>query len=85
MIGPDGSYKYTRDLMRLNTHAHSRVAADPRFAEVRSPLILEAWTLSLRRHPDRDYVQYILGGIQNGFQIGVDDSAQQIRTCYRLE
>ena len=74
LTGPDGSYKYTRDLMRLTTHTRGRAAGDPRYARITSPLRLDSWYASLRRHPDQDFVQYILGGITEGFQIGVDET-----------
>ena len=41
-LGPDGSYKYTNDLLRLNTIDQGRPAADLRFAAIGTPLSLEA-------------------------------------------
>ena len=73
-LGMDGTYKYTRDLMGLNTHAPYTKAADHRFGRISTPLNLSGWTQKLGRHPDRDYVDYILKGIQQGFQIGIEEN-----------
>lgn len=62
--------------MRLNTH-HTHpshlVAADQRLAKIETPLILRAWAQSLRNHPDKDYVQYLLNGIEQWYQTWVPD------------
>lgn len=42
-------------------------------AEARSivtPLILPEWQMALSSHNDKDFVQYILQGIRDGFRIG---------------
>ena len=64
---------YTKDLMSLNTHAN-RMAADSCFASIKTPLNRQAWTKNLSKHPDKDYVHYLLNGIEHGFQIGADES-----------
>ena len=71
--GPDGRYRYTQDLMTLNWHAPSTTSsADHRLSVVSTPLSLPAWKRKLEKHPDQDYVKYILSGIEYGFRIGVD-------------
>ena len=60
--------------MRLNTHKHSMQAANLRLAVVRTPLNLATWSRNLRRHPDSDFAQYILRGLECGFQIGVNEA-----------
>ena len=37
-----------------------------------TPLKLAQWELMLARHPDREYVAYILSGIQEGFRVGYE-------------
>ena len=37
---------------------------------VSTPLILSAWSKELSRHPDRDFVEYLLNGIRLGFRVG---------------
>lgn len=80
-LGSDGTYKYTRHLMQMNRHS-SRAASDPRLGEIRTPLKLKAWTQCLRKHPDRDYCQCILNGIEHGFQIGVNENST-VQSSYR--
>ena len=60
--------------MRLSIHTHNKPAADPRLTKIQTPLIQEAWSKSLCKHPDGDFVKYIRGGLENGFQIGVDET-----------
>ena len=71
--GPDGRYRYTQDLMTLNWHAPSTTSsADHQLSVVSTLLSLPAWKKKLEKHPDQDYVKYILSGIEYGFRIGVD-------------
>ena len=63
--------------MGLESRRHSQEGPpDQRLARVATPLCLQAWESKLKRHPDRQYVRYILGGIEHGFCIGVDNVAQ---------
>lgn len=57
--------------MALNTHPHHGRGTDPRLATIRTPLNLPTWAWMLRNHPDKDYVRYLLTGIEHGFQIGI--------------
>jgi hypothetical protein len=41
-----------------------------RLAGVFTLLNLPQWEAMLDKHPDRSYVDFILGGIKNGFRIG---------------
>ena len=59
-----------------------RVAPTPAPKElhgISTPLRATAWEEQLQAHPDKDYVQYLLVGIQNGFRIGFDYSQYQCR------
>ena len=40
------------------------------FRQISSPLKLDAWRRGLQGHPDRDFVGYILRGIEKGFRVG---------------
>ena len=63
--------------MTLNLHAHSTASSvDRRFSVLSTPLSLPAWRRKLEKHPDQDYVKYILSGIEYGFRIGVDDTRE---------
>ena len=48
--------------------------ADHWISGLSTPLHLLAWRRRLGTHPDKDYVNYILNGIEYGFRIGVDDT-----------
>ena len=41
-------------------------------SEVITPLHSEQWAVMLADHPDKDYVDYILSGIKEGFRICFD-------------
>ena len=45
---------------------------DFRIAEIKTPLVLQAWKEKLARYPDREYADYILKGVEEGFRTGVD-------------
>ena len=72
MTGPDGSYRYTVDLLSLK-HATPTPAPYPdhRIANIHTPLNIHEWQAGLRLHPDVDFTAYILNGLQHGFHIGV--------------
>ena len=75
--GLDGRYKYLEHLKVLEQRklAGSRTV-DPQISSISySPLNLAAWNKHLSYHPDRDFADYILNGIQNGFRLGVDSEA----------
>ena len=70
-----GNYRYTPDLLRLGTGKAYGTAGDTRLASLSTPLNLAAWTYKLRKHPDKEFAQYILDGVKHGFSIGVNESA----------
>ena len=42
----------------------------PILGSISTPLKWEAWATELDSHPDREYAQYIVAGIKQGFGIG---------------
>ena len=38
--------------------------------KVTTPLVVEEWKKRLREHPDREFAEYILQGLQEGFRLG---------------
>ena len=75
--GPDGSYRYTADLFKLDSHRQiSMPPIDHRLSAISTPLHLHAWQKHLQHHPDPDFARYILQGIEFGFWIGVRDGTQ---------
>ena len=49
-----------------------RVKVSPVLEGVRSPLQWEVWQEHLRSRPDRDYAEYLICGLREGFRIGFD-------------
>ena len=72
--GQEGQYIYTTDVLTLNSK-HPTTEADSHITEVKTPLKFSAWQACLRNHPDADFAQYILNGLQHGFHIGMEPSA----------
>ena len=73
--GTEGVYQYTTDLMGLRggtALSSQRAKVDTRLRSITTPLHIPAWRKHLQKHPDKDYVHYILQGIEHGFNIGVD-------------
>ena len=64
--------------MRLNHKVGTSQPVDVRLAHISTPLKPSAWEQYLCSHPDKDFVTYILKGIQQGFRIGVDTIADRI-------
>jgi hypothetical protein len=72
-IGRDGRYAYSTDLQLLSGMIAPN-SAPPELQGIVTPLSLDVWNFHLRTHPDGDFVQYLLSGIQKGFRIGFDYS-----------
>ena len=65
------SKKYISDLLALAKCIPQRSSSLPyHLARVTTPPRLQAWEEALVRHPDREFVEYLLQGIQEGFCIG---------------
>ena len=39
-------------------------------SRIKTPLVVEEWEKLLSRHPDREYGDYLLRGMKEGFRIG---------------
>ena len=76
-------YPYTSDLRRIN----SRVAPTPStevaqwLQRINTPLVVQEWAKALQDHPDHDYTQYLLAGLQEGFAIGFDYQRQAVKSA----
>ena len=73
-IGIDGSYQYIQDLMRQDAYKGPR-ETDSRLTLIQTPLNVATWRSKLVHYPDKDFVRYILQGIEHGFGIGVNSLA----------
>lgn len=68
-----GKYQGTADLLAMSRMGPMKQQQlDQRLTSVSTPLVLSTWETKLRRHPDQDYAQVILRGIEKGFRIGVN-------------
>ena len=67
-----GRYQYTQDLLALDRIRSYSVAKKQLhlFSEVVTPLRADEWCALLAAHPDRQFIDYILDGIAEGFRVG---------------
>ena len=72
-----GHYLYTSDLLKLDQcrPRSGKWTVQERLLGVFTPLHVDRWESLLVQHPDRDYVDYILTGIKEGFRVGFEDVA----------
>eukprot|EP00731_Ephydatia_muelleri_P038232 Em0686g3a len=73
------AYKYTTDLLALAGCRATNPWRPPEFlSQVRTPLRREKWRIALAPHLDRDFVEFILEGLESSFRVGFD---YQIAEC----
>ena len=53
----------------------------PDVSQIASPLRWKTWEHELHRHPDREYVQFLVDGMRNGFRIGYDHKTHSCKSC----
>ncbi len=46
-----------------------------------TPLVWQQWERELEGHPDKEWVQFLVRGIQQGFRVGHDQSVGELRRC----
>ena len=72
-----GHYRHTQDLLALESHQPPTKEATPiALTQITTPLNSEAWQACLQDHPDKDFANYILKGISQGFHIGCNRAAR---------
>ena len=54
-----------------------------RIKEIATPLRWEAWAAGLRNHPDKEFVQFLVNGIREGFRIGYNYSGHSCKSSSR--
>ena len=78
LIITNGIYPYTQDLLDLAGCGPSSpsppVPPIVKWSTITTPLRSEAWAEALRCHPDQRLCNYILSGLQSGFQLGFNHS-----------
>jgi len=71
--------------MKLSHQGDSNGTTDSRLASINTPLNYSAWKQQLQDHPDKDFVCYMLKGIEWGFQVGVDLTANFISATKNMQ
>ena len=79
----DGLYRYTEDLLALKAAAHYEVSLPSNCCHITSPLKARVWERLLATHPDRQYANFIVNGIQRGFCIGCSANRPDLRSATR--
>ena len=72
LVRPQQLYTYTRDLLQLDSRRApvdlSDILLDLR--QIQTPLRAQEREWSLRDHPDREFCDYLLRGMTEGFRVG---------------
>ncbi len=79
-----GNNPYTADLINLREEGQmSRQDPPPLLSMVTTPLRLWVWEAELARHPDKDFAEYVISGIRDGFRIGFRYHDRQYKSAKR--
>ena len=85
----EGRYKYMHELdltercKPISLRRWPAELCEPMAVAAVSPLVAEEWEEALRRHPDREFVEYLVRGIRQGFRIGFNRHLVQLRSAQR--
>ena len=70
-------YRYTEELLALQQCvATPPKTVPPALKGSASPLDWREWERALAAHPDRQFAEYVSGGIRDGFRVGFDYSSR---------
>ena len=73
--GANARYNYLNDLLQMEKCIpHTARIVDRRLGSITTPLREAQWERALEKHPDREFVRWLLQGIREGFRIGYDRS-----------
>ncbi len=77
-----GGEKYpdTHQLLQLDQYRRQGRVPDE-LKRVESPLVVSQWSSLLKDHPDKQFAQYVLTGIAEGFRIGFDYVRAECRSA----
>ena len=76
-----GRYCYTDDLLSLEAAVPYEVNLPDECLHIVSPLNPDVWSLLLTKHPDRQFVNYLIRGLRGGFHVGCHASAQDLQSA----
>ena len=84
----EGRYSYMKELVVLDScrPGPSEVVPDTlraALAAMRTPLRVAEWGRALRGHPDREFVDYLLDGMSQGFRIGFNQAFGHLKSAKR--
>ena len=78
----DLGYQYKAQLLELERVSGGRRSGPLTGAEaVITPLVWQQWERELEDHPDKEWVQFLVRGIRQGFRVGHDQSVGELRRC----
>ena len=63
-------YKYMEDLKALESNGWPKISVPEVLQQIRTPLNVFEWEKCLRTHPDKEFSEYIIQGLTQGFRIG---------------
>ena len=70
-------YPYTQQLERLASKTQDPKTPLPNtLTDIVSPINISFWREQLQAHPDEQFIQLLLQGLENGFSIGFDLATQ---------
>ena len=80
--GSTAGYLYTPHLVALDQckPEYSQDLPDV-MRHIQTPLVWESWKAALSEHPNRNYTEYLLSGIKNGFRIGYSHTTCKCRAA----
>ena len=72
MVTSQYHYTYTKDLLVLDSRKSNVQLKDipTELRQVRTPLMIKEWESNMREHPDREFCEYLLCGMVEGFRVG---------------
>ena len=78
-----GCYIYTNDLLALEAATPFKVSLPSDCCLINSPLKANIWERMLSTHPDKQYANFIVGGVSSGFRIGCRASKDRLQSSSR--
>ena len=76
--GPE--HGFTRDLQTLQGRTSER-KPPPEVGGVNTPLVIDEGRRCLANHPDREFVDYIVRGLEEGFRLGFRHRGSEHRSA----
>ena len=77
-------YVYFDDLRVLSQHSPSlRQPLPSMLCQVHTPLVIAEWCSQLCQHSDREFCQYLIDGLTNGFRIGFNYTSHRCQAAKR--